>query len=770
MKTTTNGNTLVRDAIAGTVVFLVALPLCLGIALASGAPLMSGLVTGIVGGIVVGLLSGSHVSVAGPAAGLAAIVLAQIAGLKSFEAFLLAVLLAGAIQVVFAALKGGALAKFFPTNVIKGLLAAIGVLLILKQLPHLVGYDADFEGNSAFHQHGGENTFSALLLAGRAILPGAALVGLTSLLVLVAWEKSRLKKTIVPGPLVAVLVGTAISEVLRAMGSDWTISATHLVSTPVVGQDGVGWGDLIRTPDFSRIGDPAIYVAAVTLAVVASLETLLNLEATDKLDPQKRVSPPNRELFAQGIGNMLAGFVGGLPMTSVIVRSSVNANAGSRTRMSTVFHGILLLVAVVLLPSLINRIPLAALAAVLIVTGFKLASPAVFKAMWALGKSQFAPFVVTIVAIVLTDLLKGVIVGLIVSASTILWTHRRTGIRVIREEHVTGLVTRIELVGQATFLNQAALLEVLDARKKGDQVLIDARLADYVDADIIGLLREYTDEIAPGRGFHISLVGFKDRYPLEDKVQYVDVTTREIQASLTPARVLQLLREGNERFHTNRRLTRDLVRQVDATADSQAPVAAVLSCIDSRAPAELIFDTGIGDIFCVRLAGNVPSRKAVGSLEFACKIAGAKVILVLGHTNCGAVKASCDFAADGADPFAATGLTHLGSITSTIAEAIKMETQTRTDRTGANADFVDQVAHINVRNTMQWIEQNSPTLASMLLDGQIILVGAMYNVKTGRVEFLDAASILSEHHESTSAPVRVPTGEGAPLAAASDVA
>lgn len=757
--TESKGATLARDAISGTVVFLVALPLCLGIALASGAPLMSGLISGVVGGIVIGSLSGSHVSVAGPAAGLAAIVLAQIATLGSFEAFLLAVLIAGGIQIVFGALRAGMLAKFFPTNVIRGLLAAIGVLLILKQIPHLVGYDSDFEGDSSFQQPDGENTFSALLHAMRAILPGAALVGFAALAVLIVWEKTKLKKTIVPGPLVAVLVGTGISELLRSTGSDWTIAASHLVSTPVLGQNGVGWGDLIRTPDFSRILDPAIYVAAITLAIVASLETLLNLEATDKLDPQKRESPPNRELFAQGVGNIVAGFIGGLPMTSVIVRSSVNANAGSRTRMSAIFHGILLLVAVLLLPTVINRIPLAALAAVLVFTGFKLASPAVFKSMWSQGKSQFVPFVITVAAIVGTDLLKGVIIGMAASAGYILWRHRKTGIRIIHEEHVSGIVTRIELVGQATFLNQPALLAVLDNAKKGDHFMIDARMADHVDADIIALLREYTHEVAPARGYNISLVGFKDRYPLEDKVMYIDVSTREVQASLTPARVLQLLKEGNERFVSGRRLNRDLVRQVNETADGQAPMAAVLSCIDSRAPAELLFDMGIGDIFSARLAGNVASRKAVGSLEFACKIAGAKLILVLGHTRCGAVKAACDFSAQGIDAVDATGLTHLGSITATVAEAIQMETRTQTDRTCANQEFVDRVAAINVRNTMRWIEQNSPTLAQMLVTGEIAIVGAMYDVKTGRVEFLDAASILTSHVEATSAPALVPLTE-----------
>lgn len=726
-----------RDFIAGVVVFLVALPLCLGIALASGAPLMAGLTSGIIGGILIGSLSGSHISVSGPAAGLAAIVLAQITALGSFEAFLLAVTLAGVLQFGFGLLRGGALAKFFPSNVIKGLLAAIGLLLILKQVPHLVGYDADWEGDSSFQEAGGGNTFSTLLHASRAVLPGAALVGLASLAVLVAWNQSPLKKTIVPGPLVAVVFGTGLSELLRWTGSGLAISASHLVSMPVVGQAGVTYADLIRFPDFSQLGNPQVYVAALTIAIVASLETLLNLEATDKLDPYKRDSPPDRELLAQGVGNTLAGLVGGLPMTSVIVRSSVNANAGSRTRRSAIVHGVLLLVALLLLPQVMNTIPLASLAAVLIVTGYKLASPQLFKDMWAQSKSQFLPFIATVAAIVFTDLLKGVIIGMLVSASSILLAHRKHGVRVIREEHVTGPVTRIEFVGQATFLNRVALVTALDACREGDHVLIDARIADYVDADIIALVAEYVNEIGPARGVAISLVGFKDRYPLEDQVLYVNHTTRELQASLTPERVLQLLQEGNERFVTGQRLHRDLALQVDATAEGQHAMAAVVSCIDSRVPAELLFDLGIGDIFSVRLAGNVASRKAVGSLEFACKIGGAKLILVLGHTRCGAVKAACDFAAARSDAQAQTGLTHLGTITDEIAEAVQAETHTHAHRDGSNDDFVDRVARINVRNTMVWIEQNSPTLAEMLRTGEIALVGAMYDVTTGRVEVLD---------------------------------
>jgi carbonic anhydrase len=750
----TDRPTLLPDLVSGLVVFLVAVPLCLGIALASGAPLMSGLVAGVIGGIVVGALSGSHVSVSGPAAGLAAIVLAQIQGLGSFQTFLLAVLLAGAMQLAFGLAKGGVLAKYFPTNVIKGLLAAIGVLLILKQVPHLLGYDKDWEGDMSFIQADGENTFSALLHAMQAFLPGAALVGAISLGALVLWDKTRLKRLLVPGALVAVVLGTVTNEVLEGAGSSLAVAASHLVSVPVIGQDGFTWSNLVTLPDFTQLLNGGVWIAAITLAIVASIETLLNLEATDKLDPQRRSSPPNRELVAQGVGNMLSGLVGGLPMTSVIVRSSVNASAGGRTRNAAIFHGVLLLGSVLLVPGLLNSIPLAALAAVLIFTGWKLANPGLFRSMWAQGVAQFVPFAVTVTAIVFTDLLLGVGLGLATSLAFVLWSNLRAGPQVIKEDHVGGLVHRVELGTQATFLNRAQLATTLAGFRKGEQVVLDARMTDYIDPDVLAQLDEFVKETAPARGVAVSLVGFKDRYAIDDRVQYVDHSTKEVQASLTPGKVLALLREGNERFISGRRLQRDLVRQVDATAAGQHPMVAVLSCIDSRAPAELIFDQGIGDMFNVRLAGNVASPKALGSLEFACKVAGAKLILVMGHTRCGAVKATCDFVHQGVDPVAATGLTNLGSIVEPIAEAVRLETQTSDDRSAKNSAFVDRVAAINVRNTIEWIKDNSPTLASMSRNGEIAIVGAMYDVATGQVEFLDGvgfasktpSGILAAHH------------------------
>lgn len=735
--------TLPRDLTAGVVVFLVALPLCLGIALASGAPLLSGVLAGIVGGLIVGVLSGSHTSVAGPAAGLTAVVLAQIASLGSFQTFLLAVVIAGAIQIVLGLARGGFIAAFVPTAVIKGLLAAIGIILILKQLPHVVGHDPDPEGDMSFDQPDRENTFTELLQTVGDIHPGAAAIGLLSIALLVVWDRVKvLKKSPIPSPLLVVLLGVGLAELFRTLGAPWLVEPSHLVQVPVP-ETLAGVVNFLQFPDFSQWRNPKVYTAALTLAAVASLETLLNLEAVDKIDPHRRVSPPSRELVAQGVGNVASGLVGGLPVTSVIVRSSVNINAGARTRVSAVFHGLLLLVSVALLPAALNRIPLAALAAILLVTGIKLASPQLLLQMWRAGKYQFAPFAITVTAIVLTDLLVGVLIGLAVSTSFILWSSFRRPVRKVVEKHLSGEVVRIELANQVSFLNRAALFRVLDEVPRGGRVLLDASNTDYIDPDVLDLLREYNEHTGPARGVEVSLVGFRTKYQLGDRILFVDHSTRDLQQAVTPAQVLAILAEGNERFRTGRRLTRDLGRQVGATAAGQHPLAAILSCIDSRTPAELIFDLGVGDVFSVRLAGNVTSRKAIGSIEYACAVAGAKLVVVIGHTRCGAVGAAVDLAAEGKTALEATGCEHIDDVVSDVQQVVDRAQCHAAVRLPAadKARFVDGVARQNVARGVRELLAQSRTLARLVKEGRVAVVGAMYDVATGAIEFLPPAEI-----------------------------
>lgn len=745
--------TLPKDISVGVVVFLVALPLCLGVALASNAPLFSGILAGIIGGVLVGLLSGSHTSVSGPAAGLTAIVAAQIGKLGSFETFLLAVMLAGVIQIVLGACRAGFIAAFFPSSVIKGLLAAIGVILVLKQIPHLIGHDADPEDDMAFEQPDHENTFTELWSSLFDIQPGAALVGLLSVLLMIFWDKIKpLKKSVIPAPLAVVVLGVVISLILRKIGGVWSIEPSHLVQVPVA-KDLSAFFGFLTFPNFSALANPAVYTAAITIAIVASLETLLNLEAVDKLDPQQRSSPPNRELLAQGVGNVIAGIVGALPMTSVIVRSSVNINAGGRTKLSAIFHGILLFGCVLLVPAWLNEIPLAALAAILLMTGLKLASPKLLKQMWSEGGNQFLPFIITVAAIVLTDLLTGILIGLGVSIGFILRSNMRRPLRKVMEQHITGDVLRIELANQVSFFSKPVLEKTLREVPRGGHVLIDARNTDYIDADVLDIIQDFQNNTAQVHGVKLSLSGFKDRYAkIEDRIQYADFSSREVQSSLTPQRVLEIFKEGNERFREGRQLTRDVGRLVDATAAGQFPMAVVLSCIDSRTPAELIFDLGLGDIFSVRIAGNIARDKVLGSMEYACAVAGAKLVLVVGHTKCGAVNAAVDLICSKKTAAEATGCVNLDSLVTEIQQSVDLRTCKRDDEwlPGEKAAYANEVSRRNVLRTMRKIRERSSTLDSLVKDGKIAILGALYDVSTGEVSFFQTP-------ESSSVPLPVPS-------------
>ncbi|MGE3886820.1 MAG: SulP family inorganic anion transporter [Vicinamibacterales bacterium] len=486
--------TLRHDLPAAVVVFLVATPLCLGIALASGAPLFSGIIAGVVGGIVVGAASGSALGVSGPAAGLAVIVLGAITTLGAWETFLLAVVLSGVIQVALGFARAGVIGYYFPSSVIKGMLTGIGLTIILKQLPHAVGYDADPEGSLAFAHAGGANTFSALGEMLGLVQPGALIVALMSLGVLVLWEQplvKRMKASLwIQGPLVAVAVGILLNEVFKAVAPSMAIASTHLVQMPLA--EGVrGFLSLFTLPDFSQVANPAVYTTAITLAVVASIETLLCVEATDRMDPMKRVTPTDRELKAQGLGNIVSGLIGGLPITQVIVRSSANIQSGGRTKLSAILHGVLLLAAVAAMPSLLNLIPLATLAAILLVVGYKLAKPALFASMYKLGPYQFIPFMVTIVGILVTDLLVGIGLGMGVAVFFILLTNYRNPYFVDTKPHKPGEVVRLALSEDVSFLNRATIMRTLNAIPPGTRVEIDATRSVNIDYDVYEILRDF---------------------------------------------------------------------------------------------------------------------------------------------------------------------------------------------------------------------------------------------------------------------------------------
>lgn len=500
--------TIKSDLPASIVVFFVALPLCLGIALASGAPLFSGLIAGIVGGIVVGSLSGSKIGVSGPAAGLAAIVLTAIGTLGGYQNFLLAVVLGGVIQLLFGVLKAGIIGYYFPSSVIKGMLTGIGLIIILKQIPHFFGYDADPEGDFAFFQIDGENTFSEIFKSINYISLGSTIVGVVGLAILLLWDKILSKKAkifqLIQGPLVAVIFGIVYFLVTQSNES-LAIDASHLVSVPIP-EDMSSFLGQFSFPNFSMIGNPDIWIVAFTIALVASLETLLCVEATDKLDPHKNVTPTNRELLAQGTGNIISGMIGGLPITQVIVRSSANIQSGGRSKMSAIIHGFFLLISVILIPTLLNKIPLSVLAAILLVVGYKLAKPALFKKMYLLGWKQFIPFTVTVLGIVFTDLLMGIGMGLAVGIVVILIKSFQNSHFLHIEDKSNGAhKIKMTLAEEVTFFNKGAILNELDSLPRDTYLELDVRKTRYLDNDIIEILDDFAFK-AKERNIDIKLI------------------------------------------------------------------------------------------------------------------------------------------------------------------------------------------------------------------------------------------------------------------------
>lgn len=487
---------LKNDLPAGLVVFLVALPLCLGIALASGAPLFSGIIAGMVGGTIVAAASGSSLSVSGPAAGLTVIVITAINDLGKFDVFLLAVAIAGIIQIILGFLKAGIIGYYFPSNVIKGMLAAIGIILILKQIPHAVGYDDVVEGHFDFKDSLGGNTFSELFIALNFLHPGAIIISIISLIILILWDQPFLKRhaffKLVPGALFVVIIGIALNELFKSTYPAFALSGDKLVRLPVA-ESASGFIGQFTLPDFTAFTNYKVYVVAFTIAIVASLESLLSVEAADKLDPYKRNTPTNRELKAQGLGNLFSGLIGGLPLTAVIVRTSANINSGAKTKLSAMIHGVLLLISVIGFSSLLNRIPLACLAALLIVVGYKLAKISLFKSMYKLGWDQFLPFITTVVAIQFSDLLKGIAIGMAVSIFFILRNNYKRSYWYHKEEHHEGEKIRIELAEEVTFLNKGSIAQTLGHLPDDSYVVIDGSLSHYIDTDVLEIIYNFRD-------------------------------------------------------------------------------------------------------------------------------------------------------------------------------------------------------------------------------------------------------------------------------------
>ncbi len=710
------------DLPASIVVYLVALPLCLGIALASGAPLLAGIISGIIGGILVGAISGSHSSVSGPAAGLAAVVSASIITLGGFELFSVALLLAGVLQLLGGVFKGGFIAAYIPTNVIKGLLAAIGILLILKQVPHALGYDPEHEDAFAFIQPDGENTISHLLGSSDHLNYGSIVISIIGMLILIGWNRipfPALRK--LPASLAVVVLGVGLNELFRSLAPALYIQGEHLVRLPITE---ISTLFNVHLPSLDMLGNYQVWVVAFTIAIVASLETMLNIEAVDNQDPHKRESPPNRELVAQGIGNMAAGVLGGIPVTSVIVRSSVNLDSGARTKVSTILHGVLLLVSILTLTSVINRIPLAALAAVLIMTGYKLAKLALFKEMYRKGGSQFIPFMVTVVAIIFTDLLVGVLIGLAVAIFYLLRSNFRNPFILQKHDTYNNETIRIELPNQVTFLNKATIKSTLWSIPENSKVIIDASKTDFIDDDIVEIIQTFRTVVAPEKGIKLNLLGLKGEYELQEYIEFIDVLDKRMRDELTPERILAILKEGNQRFADGNWSKKEFKHQVDATSGGQFPMAVVLSCIDSRTTPEVIFDSNLGELITIRIAGNIVTDEIIGSMELSHREIGTKLIVILGHANCGAVNAAIHGLGGG----------YVDLITGRIASSIEAVRQMEAPPQAAEA-LLDAVCRWNAEHSKVETLRMSPFLSEQVRNGGLGVVSAYYDTASGIVSF-----------------------------------
>jgi carbonic anhydrase len=712
------------DIPAGIAVFLVAVPLSLGIALASGAPLFAGLITGIIGGLIVAPLSGSSLGISGAAAGLAVVVLSSIQEL-GFHAFLLAVLLAGCLQIVLGLLKAGVISYYFPSSVINGMLSGIGIILFLKQIPHAVGYDSDYEGDFRFFQSDNYSSFSELLHMLEFTSPTAMAIAAISLVILIIWELPFSKRQRLfqwfPGVLVTIIAAVTINQMLLTHLPEFALSGGHLVSIPVMSsmRDFI---DQLNAPDFSAINQTNVYLVAVTLAVVASLETLIAVEAVDKLDKYKRATPANRELIVQGIGNISAGLMGGLPLTQVIVRSSFNVQSGAKTKASGFIQGLLLLLTVMFIPELLHKIPLASLAAILIVVAYKMAKPQLFMTMYKAGPYHFIPFCLTILGMVLTDILIGLGIGLCTALVSILLENYRSSLYF--QEMRIGNKIILRLTEHVSFLNKANIQQTLENLPPHSEVVIDATRSKYIDYDVYEIIESFRQE-APLRDIEVTLQNVRG-YGCLPPLTTARPQTLDSQKSLTPAKVLQILKEGNAHFVNNLESNRNLLEQVNDTRQGQFPIAIILSCMDSRTSVELIFDQGLGDVFSARVAGNVINDDILGSMEFACKIAGSKLIVVLGHSHCGAIKGACNH----------VQLDHLTVLLDKIQPAVEaVQAQAGCTINADNPEWVQQVADQNVLLTVEQIKARSPLLNAMLESGEIGIVGGMYDIETGKVSF-----------------------------------
>lgn len=718
-----------KDIPAGIVVFLVALPLCLGIALASGAPLISGLISGVIGGLVIGYLSKSNTSVSGPAASVSAVVLLAIKDLGSFELFLGALIIAGVIQVILGIVKAGILADYMPTSIIKGLLAGIGIILILSQLPYSIGYELDKSKMLNFSEDFLDNAPAMISEFLNAFTLGAIVISIISLGILIFWDKTPLKNfKLIPPALVVVLLGVVLNQLFKYVIPFLYLDGIHLVKIPEV--------DSISTfftfPDFTGYNNPKVWTTALTIAIIASISTLLNIEATDNLDKLKRRTPPNRELIAQGIGNTLSGFLGGIAITSVIVRSSVNIEANGQTKLSTIIHGMLLLVSVLFLSSVLNLIPLASLAAILLVVGYKLASIDVFRSLYKRGWNQFLPFVLTVVFIVLTDVLTGVLFGAALSIFFLLRGNYYNPFYIENIKYIQDEVIKLELSNEVSFFNKASIKNTLWSVPDNSKVLIDATFTSYIDPDVIDILNDFQNTVAIDHNIDVNIIGLQDSYVLGEEVDFYKKTKAEIKAKTTPKEILDYLKEGSTNYASRNLMSRKVTSDNLMDHLHEDPLAVVITSVDLREPLNMMLNTAIGDLVSLRCAGHILDSQSILNLEISCRDQGAKLVLFYGNSNNGIIKKAL--------------INHLNNTPSSlsvlIADALNSDQFSNRDLSSESLDELsNEIVKFNIKKSIYDLVNNSSYFKEALSKSTVGIASAFFNRDDKSVVFSDLYSV-----------------------------
>ncbi|WP_222852027.1 bifunctional SulP family inorganic anion transporter/carbonic anhydrase [Cyclobacterium plantarum] len=713
-----------KDIPAGIVVFLVALPLCLGIALASGAPLISGLISGMIGGLVIGILSKSHTSVSGPAASLSAVVLVAINTLQDFEIFLLALFLGGLIQVILGFLKSGMIADYMPTSIIKGLLAAIGLILIFSQLPYALGVEMDDSRILDYSQDFFSGVKEKIMVLAASFAPGALVLSVISLLVMVFWDRTPLKKIkLLPPSLFVVILGVLLNQLFKFFIPELYLSGVHLVSIPEINDI----SSFLTFPDFSAITSFQVWTYAFTIAIIGSIATLLNLEATDNLDPHKRRSPPNQELVAQGIGNTLAGLVGGIPITSVIVRSSVNIEAGAETKLSTIIHGFLLAISVLFLSSVINLIPLATLAAILLLVGYKLTSFTIISRMYHKGWSQFVPFAVTVIAILMTDVLIGVLIG---SASSVFFLLRGNYYNPFYVEETNfnnkRKTIRLELSNEVSFLNKPAIKRTLWNLPKGTRVVIDASFSSYIEPDILEIFNDYKNTFAKENQIDITITGLRENYSPKNEVVVDKKEIIDKNELKTPRQILHYLEEGNKRYVDGNLVSRRFQNKELKDFIKVDPLAIVVNCIDMREPLNMLLNSGIGDLIPLKAAGSLLDTHLINSIEISCREQGARLILIMGHSNNTLIKNALKNLLEKPDD----------PISPIVQPALDAGVFVRENLNQLDiASLTDKISIWNMDYSQREIIRSNPYLKKEIGENKIGLAAAFFKRKNGKIDF-----------------------------------